>query len=238
MTSAEIFLLRSPLATAVVTSAMSRTCPVRLPAIRLTLSVRSFQTPPTSIVTAAAWPSLPSVPTSRTTRVTSETKPLSWSTIALTVFLSSSISRARHRDLLAQVPVGDGSDDALHLAGGAHEILDQAVDRLGGRRPDLIGPAQRHALGELALLADDAADLGQFDPQRLICGDDVVEAVGDLARHSRPPQRHPHAEIAVLDLRQTLNSTVSSSSSVVRVIEPSRAASGGRRCRTAQSARR
>ena len=92
LTSAEIFLLRSPLATAVVTSAMLRTCPVRLPAIRLTLSVRSFQTPPTSIVTAAAWPSLPSVPTSRATRVTSETKRLSWSTIALIVSFSSSTS--------------------------------------------------------------------------------------------------------------------------------------------------
>jgi hypothetical protein len=53
-TSAVIFLLRSPLATAVVTSAMFRTWPVRLPAIRLTLSVSSFQTPPTSIVYAAA----------------------------------------------------------------------------------------------------------------------------------------------------------------------------------------
>jgi len=92
LTSIEIFLLKSPLATAVVTSAMLRTCPVRLPAIRLTLSVKSFQTPPTSIVTAAAWPSLPSVPTSRATRVTSETKPLSWSTMALMVFLRSSIS--------------------------------------------------------------------------------------------------------------------------------------------------
>ena len=91
-TSAVIFLVRSPLATAVVTSAMSRTWPVRLPAIRLTLSVSSFQTPPTSIVYAAACPSLPSVPTSRATRVTSEMKPLSWSTMPLIVFLSSSIS--------------------------------------------------------------------------------------------------------------------------------------------------
>ena len=57
--------------------------------MRLTLSVRSFQTPPTSMVTAAAWPSLPSVPTSRATRVTSEMNPLSWSTMALMVFFSS-----------------------------------------------------------------------------------------------------------------------------------------------------
>ena len=41
----------------------------------------------------AAWPpSLPSVPTSRATRVTSEEKPLSWSTIVLMVSFSSRIS--------------------------------------------------------------------------------------------------------------------------------------------------
>ena len=58
-TSTVIFLDRSPLATAVVTSAMLRTWPVRLAAIMLTLSVRSFQTPPTPLTWA--WPpSLPS----------------------------------------------------------------------------------------------------------------------------------------------------------------------------------
>ena len=62
---------RSPRATAVVTSAMLRTCAVRLPAIAFTESVRSFQVPATPGTTA--WPpSLPSVPTSRATRVTSD----------------------------------------------------------------------------------------------------------------------------------------------------------------------
>ena len=90
-TSTVIFLERSPLATAVVTSAMLRTWPVRLPAIEFTLSVRSFQVPPTP--RTCAWPpSLPSVPTSRATRVTSEANELSWSTIVLMVFLSSRIS--------------------------------------------------------------------------------------------------------------------------------------------------
>ncbi len=90
-TSTVIFFDRSPLATAVVTSAMFRTWPVRLPAIELTLSVRSFQVPPTPVT--CAWPpSLPSVPTSRATRVTSEANELSWSTIVLMVFLSSRIS--------------------------------------------------------------------------------------------------------------------------------------------------
>ena len=90
-TSTVIFLDRSPLATAVVTSAMLRTWPVRFDAMKLTLSVRSFQVPATP--RTSAWPpSLPSVPTSRATRVTSEAKPLSWSTIVLIVFFSARIS--------------------------------------------------------------------------------------------------------------------------------------------------
>src|SRR5207244_1216909 len=70
-TSTVIFFVRSPVATAVVTAAMLRTCAVRLPAIRLTASVRSFHVPATPF-TFACPPSLPSVPTSRATRVTSD----------------------------------------------------------------------------------------------------------------------------------------------------------------------
>ena len=90
-TSTVIFFERSPPATAVVTAAMLRTWLVRLLAMKLTLSVRSFQVPATPFT--SAWPpSLPSVPTSRAMRVTSEANELSWSTMMLTVFLSSRIS--------------------------------------------------------------------------------------------------------------------------------------------------
>src|SRR6476620_3204350 len=89
--STVILLVRSPWATAVVTSAMLRTWEVRLAAIMLTFSVRSFQVPDTSCT--SAWPpSRPSVPTSRATRVTSSANDESWSTIVLTVSLSSRIS--------------------------------------------------------------------------------------------------------------------------------------------------
>ena len=64
---------------------------MRFAAIRFTLSVRSFQVPPTPF-TCACPPSFPSVPTSRATRVTSVAKLLSWSTIVLMVSLSSRIS--------------------------------------------------------------------------------------------------------------------------------------------------
>ena len=91
LTSTVILRDRSPRATAVVTSAMLRTCVVRLAASRLTLSVRSFQVPPTPGTTA--WPpSRPSVPTSRATRVTSAANERSCSTMVFRVSLSSRIS--------------------------------------------------------------------------------------------------------------------------------------------------
>jgi len=90
-TSTVILRDKSPLATAVVTSAMLRTCPVRFPAIELTESVRSFHVPATP-GTLACPPNRPSLPTSRATRVTSPAKAFSWSTIVLIVSLSSRIS--------------------------------------------------------------------------------------------------------------------------------------------------
>ena len=87
LTSTVILRVRSPLAMEVVTSPRLRTWAVRLAAMPLTLSVKSFQTPATPGTTA--WPpSFPSVPTSRATRETSEANPRSWSTIVLMVSLS------------------------------------------------------------------------------------------------------------------------------------------------------
>ncbi len=83
--------VRSPRVTAVETSAIARTWVVRLPASWLTFSVRWRQVPDTP-ATSACPPSLPSVPTSRATRVTSAAKAESWSTMVLTVLLSSRIS--------------------------------------------------------------------------------------------------------------------------------------------------
>ncbi len=46
-TSTVIFFDKSAAATAFVTSAMLRTCPVKFPAIKFTESVRFFHVPPT-----------------------------------------------------------------------------------------------------------------------------------------------------------------------------------------------
>ena len=85
------FCRRFPFATDVTTFTMPRTWSVKLVAMTLTESVRSFQVPATPCTTACP-PSLPSVPTSRATRVTSAANALSWSTIVLMVFFNSRIS--------------------------------------------------------------------------------------------------------------------------------------------------
>src|ERR687894_34484 len=105
--STVIFWVRSPLATAVVTWAMLRTWSVRLPAMKFTLSVRSFQVPDTPF-TRACPPSLPSVPTSRATRVTSSAKLESY--------------------LLAEVAIRHGLDHARDLGGRSGQVFDQRVE--------------------------------------------------------------------------------------------------------------
>ena len=113
---------------------MLRTWPVRLAAIRLTLSVRSFQVPATPFT--RAWPpSLPSVPTSRATRVTSEVKLaelLDHGVDDLADAQELALQRAavdldRHR--LRQVALGDRADHARDLDGRLDHVVDQLVDR-------------------------------------------------------------------------------------------------------------
>src|SRR5438105_1753143 len=109
-TSTVIFFERSPFATAVVTSAMLRTWPVRLPAIEFTESVRSFHVPATPFT--SAWPpSRPSVPTSRATRVTS----------------------AAHidGDLLRQIAVRDCGRDFRNVTHLAGQVSGHRVHRVG-----------------------------------------------------------------------------------------------------------
>src|SRR5438067_181825 len=138
-TSTVIFFDMSPLATALVTSAMLRTWLVRLPAIRFTLSVRSFHVPATPL-TSACPPSFPSVPTSRATRVTSEANERSWSTIVLSLR-----------------PIGPGQSDATKPVFDSSEGYAETSFAHGRRRPGspschrarfaqpLCGPLPGHA---------------------------------------------------------------------------------------------
>ena len=132
-TSTVIFFDKSPLATAIVTSAMLRTWPVRLLAIELTLSVRSFQTPVTS--GTCAWPpSLPSVPTSRATRVTSEVNTLSCLIMVLTMFADCRNSPCSGRPstssctVCSRSPCATAATARVTSRGRPQQVVDQRVD--------------------------------------------------------------------------------------------------------------
>ena len=185
-TSTVIFFDRSPLATAMVTSEMLRTWAVRLLAIRLTLSVRSFQTPVTS--RTCAWPpSLPSVPTSRATRVTSEVNTLSCLIMVLTIVAErrnspfSGLPSTSRRMVTSKIALGHRFDGARRLGGRPQQIVDQGIDRILHLAPGPHREAEAEALAGAAFLADDLADMLQLLRDMLVGRDDLVEGVGDLA---------------------------------------------------------
>ena len=136
------FCLRSPSATAVTTFTMPRTCSVRLAAMTLTVSVKSFHVPATP--GTCAWPpSLPSVPTSRATRVTSDGKAVELIDHGVDGVLQlEDFALHVHRDLARKVAAGDGRrhlGDVAHLAGevaghrvdGVRQVLPRAGDDTG-----------------------------------------------------------------------------------------------------------
>ena len=190
---AVIFFDRSPRATAVVTSAMLRTWPVRLAAMPLTFSVRSFQVPATPWT--SAWPpSLPSEPTSRATRVTSEANELSWSTMTLIVFFSSRISPLASTVIFFdRSPLSDGGGDIGDVADLAGEVGGHAVDVVGEVLPGAADALDVGLAAQLALrahLAGHAADfrgerveLVHHDVDRVLQLEDLPLGVdGDLLR--------------------------------------------------------
>ena len=165
---------------------MLRTWPVRLVAIALTLSVRSFQVPATPF-TLACPPSLPSVPTSRATRVTSDANEASCSTIVFTTLPMRRNSPRSGRPsistdiALRKVALGDGADHARDLGGRLDHVVDQLVDRANRGLPAAARVLDAAALGDLAFLADDLGEALEFLRHLLVEGDDFVEQAGDLA---------------------------------------------------------
>ncbi|MGY4373601.1 hypothetical protein ACVWZ3_001240 [Bradyrhizobium sp. i1.3.6] len=197
-----IFLDKSPLATAIVTSAMLRTWLVRLFAIELTLSVRSFQTP----VTSGTWawpPSLPSVPTSRATRVTSEVNTPSCLIMVLTMVADCRNSPRSGRPSTSSLTVWSRSPCATAATA-------RVTSRVGHRRSSIsvltepsmsaqelsAGEAELHALAGLALAPYDLTDQLELLRHALVGGDDFIKSVGDLAVDAEIVPAHPHRKIA------------------------------------------
>ena len=185
-TSTVIFLDRSPLATAVVTSAMFRTWPVRLAAMKFTLSVRSFQVPATPCT--CAWPpSLPSVPTSRATRVTSEANEFSWSTMVLMVFFSSRISpRTSTVIFLDRSPLATAVVTSAMLRTWPVRLRGHQVHVVGQVLPGAGDALHLGLAAELAFGAHFAGHAGHFrgeGVQLVHHGVDGVLQLQDLALH-------------------------------------------------------
>ena len=166
-TSTVILRDKSPRATAVVTSAMFRTWPVRLPAIEFTESVRSFQVPATP-GTLACPPSRPSVPTSRATRVTSPANRFSWSTIVFRVSLSCRISPRTStvilRDKIAAGDRGCHFGDVTHLTG---QVAGHEVHVVGEIFPGTADAGHLRLAAELAFGTDFAGHARHFAGERV-----------------------------------------------------------------------
>jgi hypothetical protein len=141
-TSTVIFLERSPAATALVTSAMLRTCVVSDDAIAFTLSVRSFQVPATP-GTFACPPRRPSVPTSRATRVTSDAKARSWSTILLTVVPMRRNSPCTERPLISSTIFCDRSPSATALSTRATSVVGCSTSLMSELSASTVTPTRR-----------------------------------------------------------------------------------------------
>ena len=181
-----IFFDKSPFATAMVTSAMLRTCAVRFEAIEFT---RLGEV-------------LPHAGHFMHLRLAAE--------LALGAHLARHARhfRGEHAELLdhgvhdggglqelalqraafnvhahgfQQVALRHGGYRAGHFAGRPEQIVDQGVDGVFHLRPGAAGGAELHALFGLTFLADHLADAVELLRHAFIGGGDLVKSVGNLA---------------------------------------------------------
>ena len=185
-TSTVIFFERSPRATAVVTSAMLRTWPVRLVAIRFTLSVRSAQVPARPPPALARRVFLP-VPTSRATRVTSEAKRVELVDHRVDGVLElEDLALHVDGDLLRQVAASDRGRDLGDVAHLARQVVGHQVHIVGEVGPGAGDARHLRLTAELALGADLARHAGHFGGEAVELVDHRVDGVlqlEDLAFH-------------------------------------------------------
>ena len=172
--------VRSPLVTAVATSAMARTCVVRLAASWLTFSVRAFQVP--AAPGTLAWPpSWPSTPTSRATVVTWSANVASVSIMLVDrVGQLGDFALGFDRQLALQVAVGDGGHDLGDAADLAGEVAGHEVHVVGQVLPGAGDAFHLGLAAELAFGADFAGHAGHFGGERAELIDHRVDGVLQL----------------------------------------------------------
>ena len=148
---------------AVATSAMLRTCVVRLFAIEFTFWVSSRHTPDTPR-TCACPPRMPSVPTSRATRVTSDAnEPELLDHRVDGVLQLEDLALGLDVDGLGQVALGDGGGHLRDLAHLVGQVAGHQVHAVGQLLPHAGDAADARLRAQLAVDADllgDAGDLG------------------------------------------------------------------------------
>ena len=160
--SSRNFCFRSPLATAVTTLTMPRTCLVRFEAMTLTLSVRSFQTPDDAghVGLAAELPLDADFARDRRHLVGEDAERVGH--VVDRLGERGDLALRFEDELLAQVAVGDRGDD-----------LDDAAHLLGQVRGHDV-----HVVGQVLPRARDALDLGL--PAELSFGADLLRDARDL----------------------------------------------------------
>ena len=180
-----IFFDRSPRATAVATSAMLRTWPVRFDAIELTLSVKSFQVPATPCTLRLAAELAFGADLAR------DARHLGGERVELVDHRVDGLLQledfAAHvdGDLLRQIAVGDGGRHFGDVADLSGQVASHRVDAVGQVLPR-AGDAEHVGLAaEPALRADLARDARHFGGERVQLIDHRVDGLfqlQDLAR--------------------------------------------------------
>ena len=162
LTSTVILRDRSPLATAVVTSAMLRTWPVRFEAIELTLSVRSFHVPATPGTTGLAAELAFGADLARDARhLRGEAVELIDHRVDGVLQLED-LALDVDGDLARQVAARDGGRDLGDVAHLAGQVRRHRVDVVGQVLPGAGDAGHLGLAAELAFGADLARDAGHL----------------------------------------------------------------------------
>ena len=186
--STVILRVRSPLATAVVTSAMLRTCAVRFAAITLTFSVRSFQVPETSWhVGLAAQSALGADLAGHAGDLVGEGRELVDHRVDGALELED-LAAGLDGDLAGQVAAGDGGGDLGDVAHLRGERARHEVHRVGEVAPGAGHAGHGRLAAEPALAAHLAGHAGDLVGERRELVDHGVDGrlqLGQLAARRR-----------------------------------------------------
>ena len=190
--STVILVVKSPLATAVVTPAMLRTWLVRLLAMELTESVKSFQVPATP--RTSAWPpSLPSVPTSRATRVTSPANGVELIHHGVDGVLQLQNFAAHiHRDFAGQVALGHRRRDFGDVSHLGRQVAGHGVHAVRQILPGSADALHFRLAAQFTFRADFARHARHFAGERVELIHHRVDGVLQLQNFAA----HVHRDLA------------------------------------------